>query len=81
MHYFLMAYITSTNSLEHHPPSPLIMLLLFAKAIALYGVTWVLRRIFGKFIFRSPLDNIPGPPSKDWWKGMNKQMELHVNND
>ena len=57
------------------------MLLAFAKGIALYGVSWVLWRIFGKFIVRSPLDNIPGPSSKNWLKGMNKQTKLRVNDN
>jgi hypothetical protein len=57
------------------------MLLLFAKGIGLYGVSWVLWRIFGQFIVRTPLDNIPGPTSKNWWKGMDKQPESHVNDD
>ena len=57
------------------------MLLLFAKGFALYGFSWVLWRIFGKFIVRSPLDNIPGPASKNWLKGVNKQTELDVNDD
>jgi len=65
----------------YHLPSVLNMLLLFAEGIALYGVSWVLWRIFGRFIVRSPLDNIPGPPSKSWWKGVNKQTELHIKND
>ena len=56
------------------------MLLLFAKGIGLYGVSWVLWRIFGQFIVRTPLDNIPGPTSKNWWKGMNKP-EFHANDD
>ena len=57
------------------------MLFLFAEGIALYGVSWVLWRIFRHFIIRSPLDNIPGPPSKNWWKGVYKQTKLHVNDD
>ena len=67
-------YITCiANSLQHSPPSALIMLLLFAKGIALYGVSWVLGWVFGQFIIRSPLDNIPGPSLKNWWKGVNKK--------
>ena len=62
-------------------PSALVMLLAFAKGIALYGVSWILWRIFERFIVKSPLDNVPGPSSKNWWKGVNKQTELHINDD
>jgi len=64
-----------------HPASSLIMLLLLAKGIALYGASWVLWKIFKQFIIRSPLDNIPGPSSQNWWKGMNKQAEIHLSDD
>ena len=57
------------------------MLLLSAQGIALYAVSWVCWQIFGRFIVRSPLDNIPGPPSKNWWKGVNNETEFHVNDD
>ena len=57
------------------------MLPLFAQGIALYGVCWVFWRIFGQLIVKSPLDNIPGPPSKNWWKGVNNPTEFHVNDD
>ena len=73
---FIGQFITTV---WHRPASALIMLLLFAEGIALYGVSWVLWRIFGRFIIRSPLDNIPGPPSKSWSKGMKNQTELDVN--
>ena len=57
------------------------MLLFLAKGVVLYGAFWVLWRIFRQFIVRSPLENIPGPTSKDWWKGIDKQAELHVDDD
>ena len=57
------------------------MLLLFANGIALSGVSWIFWRMFRQFIVGSPLDNIPGPPSKNWWTGMNKQTEFYVNDD
>ncbi|KIM41635.1 hypothetical protein M413DRAFT_72029 [Hebeloma cylindrosporum] len=50
------------------------MLLLFAQGVALYGVSWILWRIFRRFIVRSPLDNIPGPSSKSWLKGHLPQL-------
>ena len=54
---------------------------LFLVEKELHGVSWALWRIFGRFIVRSPLDNIPGPPPTNWLKGGNKQIELHVNDD
>ncbi|KIM39744.1 hypothetical protein M413DRAFT_74240 [Hebeloma cylindrosporum] len=50
------------------------MLLLFAKGIALYGVSWFLWQIFKHYIASSPLDNIPGPSSKSWLKGVYPQL-------
>ncbi|KIM41638.1 hypothetical protein M413DRAFT_152589 [Hebeloma cylindrosporum] len=50
------------------------MLLLFANGVALYGVSWILWRLFHQFIVRSPLDNIPGPSSKSWLKGVFPQL-------
>ena len=33
------------------------------------GVIWVLWKIFGGFLVKSPLDNIPGPTPTSWFKG------------
>lgn len=31
---------------------------------------WFLWKVLRNFILKSPLDNIPGPPSDSWWSGI-----------
>jgi len=57
------------------------MLVLLVKAISLCAIPWFLWQIFKQFIAKSPLDNIPGPPSKSWWKGVDIETELYMNDD
>ncbi|KAF8633081.1 hypothetical protein AX15_001529 [Amanita polypyramis BW_CC] len=40
----------------------------------LFGLSWILWKVFHRYIIRSPLDNIPGPPSSSFWKGNLKQL-------
>jgi len=57
------------------------MLLLLVKTILLYAISWFLWKIFKQFIAKSALDNIPGPPSKSWWKGVDNETKLHMSDD
>lgn len=42
------------------------------------GVLWALRSVYIHFIVRSPLDNLPGPPSKSWLLGMTQDLLLSL---
>ncbi|KAJ3517338.1 hypothetical protein NLJ89_g559 [Agrocybe chaxingu] len=46
------------------------MLLLMLEGIFLYAVSWVLWRRYRESFVKSPLDNIPGPIPKSFWKGV-----------
>ncbi|KAF8966255.1 cytochrome P450 [Flammula alnicola] len=45
------------------------MFLFLVEAFALYTVSWFLWRTFRRGFFKLPLDNIPGPPARSFWKG------------
>ena len=34
------------------------------------AIAWVVWRLIRNFVMRSPLDNIPGPRSESWLKGV-----------
>ena len=40
-----------------------------AQAAAICAISWVLWKYFRQFFVKSPLDNIPGPPSGSWLYG------------
>ncbi|KAF8621413.1 hypothetical protein AX15_007825 [Amanita polypyramis BW_CC] len=48
---------------------PLILAGLF-----LFGLSWILWKVFHRYIIKSPLDNVPGPPSNSFWKGNLNQL-------
>ncbi|TFY57863.1 hypothetical protein EVJ58_g6767 [Rhodofomes roseus] len=45
------------------------ILLSVLRVIALLGTAYVLLKVLQNYLGRSPLDNIPGPPSGHWMKG------------
>ena len=45
-------------------------LLSVLRLVALLSTAYVLLKVLRNYVTRSPLDNIPGPPSAHWMKGM-----------
>ncbi|KAI0370370.1 cytochrome P450 [Pilatotrama ljubarskyi] len=50
------------------------MLASLLQAIVISGATWILWKFFCQWIRKSPLDNIPGPPSKSFLYGNLRQL-------
>ncbi|KAJ3559695.1 hypothetical protein NM688_g182 [Phlebia brevispora] len=55
------------------------------QTVFVFGVCWFLWRLFRPYVLKSPLDNIPGPPSPSFFKGNIPQLfnrhngwEFHV---
>ena len=44
-------------------------LLSVLRLVALLATAYVVLKVLKNYITRSPLDNIPGPPSAHWMKG------------
>jgi len=51
------------------PPSPIMLGLIF-KGIFSFAVFWAFYRCLRRLVVKTTLDNIPGPPSPSFFKGM-----------
>lgn len=54
------------------------MLTLILNAIVLYIVSWGAWRFLRQYVVKTELDNIPGPPSKSFWKGKNIAPPMYI---
>ena len=46
------------------------MLALILQGILLYGLSLACWRVFRRYVVKTALDNIPGPPSPSFFKGL-----------
>ncbi|KAJ3551150.1 hypothetical protein NM688_g4887 [Phlebia brevispora] len=63
------AHYSHVNGCQRQRQGSQFMLYSLCQYILVTAVSWVVWRIIRHYVVRSPLDNIPGPPSHSLWRG------------